>query len=887
MRSSTAEMNQKDERIKEYHRQQERLKAVTTNSDKIKTMSADVMIENLLKQSFVKPNNATVDNKVSAGQGLPNWLECESAEVPGVYRQLWALVKTNTNFADTQKVSQLLLTSGLQTEVLGYIWNIANRVVPGQLNKQEFYTILALVGLAQSGYTFHNLSVLNLVPTAPIPALQTKVLDKYSRSLNNPYVNHARSFSEESVKAQSLYNDSTYVNVSSPINMAVKDIGESKPIKKPNRSNLKELPDSENSRDFPKMSNFPYIGSSPTAELEDEDDFSEFHSVSISESGPSSHKEDSAVSTQSDDFTDFQCADINTDPLETIVISQKKEIPKIPLPRNLGGKLSNLRTNVLKISPESEKKLKVFSQSETLTSLPESKISTNNKVSTMPNISVLGGNRDVGQRLANHSLGSKSERSKHQRHHKHKQPVHIDDIHFPPKFGTMDELFPKCFQKSSKTFVLKETKIGSVEAESSSSSTTSKYEDENMPDLFAAGKNTRIIEIPMLGTFSETTLPTQSETHIQQPSVELFSLEEDKYSALREVEMEMKMKNTELKQDNPEGTDDFGEFLSAEIPPTSGQANEETDLWGDWKNPNPVSVPDEKFLEFTNNNLENNDSKKQSDVSSALNFDLLSLNVDESSKPLYEYGSDIKSEQCSILEDPFRSITEPIPKLMEENKTNINNDFLISSNSKTEENSVFPSTSQTPSGLIVKDSNDEDFGMFFTSDFNPPVQETIREDLLPSLDLKMLPSEGGEPENIRKKCLTACLNIMQQGIHIINGVKSASVLEEVFSTQEAINYLNNLNIISQISRRVSGNCGEFPGIQDDIDKIWQKFVNYCKEYNIVLNEDVDCNEPVGEQCHVCLGYVGSDGIDQGLTFYHPSCANFWINCIDSELPCPI
>lgn len=368
-------------------------------------MSADVMIENLLKQSFVKPNNPVMDSKINTSLGLPNWLECESAEVPGIYKQLWALVRSNTNFADTHKVSQLLLTSGLQTEVLGYIWNIANKVVPGQLNKQEFYIVLALVGLAQSGYTFTNLSVLNLVPNAPIPALQIRVLEKYGRPQNNPHINQFRSFNEETVRPQTAYNDSTFLNVTYPTNFTTKDPGEGKVTKKPNRSNSKESTDSENSRDFPKMSNFPYIGSSPTAELEDEDDFSEFHSASMSASVPSSYKEDSAVLSQSDEFTDFQCADINADPLETIVISQKKEIPKIPLPRNFGGKLSSLRTNIMKISPESEKKLKVLTQSETLTSLPESKISTSNKVSTMPNISVLGGSRDVGLRLANHSLG--------------------------------------------------------------------------------------------------------------------------------------------------------------------------------------------------------------------------------------------------------------------------------------------------------------------------------------------------------------------------------------------------------------------------------------------------------------------------------------------------
>lgn len=290
----------------------------------------------------------------------------------------------------------------------------------------------------------------------------------------------------------------------------------------------------------------------------------------------------------------------------------------------------------------------------------------------------------------------------------------------------------------------------------------------------------------MLGTFNETTLPTQSEVTTQQPTVELFSIEEDKYSALREVELELKM-NNESKQSNTDGTDDFGEFLSAEVPSTS---MEEADLWGDWKKPEP---PKETSTEFPSSKVENDDSNRPPDVGSALNFDLLSLNEDDNSKPkpLHDYSTEVNNGHCSVLEDPFGCITEPIPDLKEESKINVYSDLLVLSNLKSEENCIFPSTSHTTSELNVKDLSEDDFGVFFTSDFNAPVQETTREDSLPSLELRMLSSEGGEQENIRKKCLMACLNLLQQGMEILNGVKSTSVLEEVFATQEAINYLNS------------------------------------------------------------------------------------------------
>ena len=92
-----------------------------------------MMIENLLKQSFKKPAQPVVTNEKSnqSNPDLPVWLQCDSSMVPAQYKHLWSLVQATSEFADTQKVSQLLLTSGLHTDVLGFIWNLANKMVPG------------------------------------------------------------------------------------------------------------------------------------------------------------------------------------------------------------------------------------------------------------------------------------------------------------------------------------------------------------------------------------------------------------------------------------------------------------------------------------------------------------------------------------------------------------------------------------------------------------------------------------------------------------------------------------------------------------------------------------------------------------------------------------
>lgn len=131
-------------------------------------------------------NHANVEKKMSQ---LPSWLWTTSNLLPPVYRQIWEGVRESKPpvytsatgvgelLVDTNKVFPLLLTSQLPTEVLGYIWSLANHKFAGQLTEQELYVVLALVAIAQASYTFNSLDVLHLTPTPPIPNLNLSVLD--------------------------------------------------------------------------------------------------------------------------------------------------------------------------------------------------------------------------------------------------------------------------------------------------------------------------------------------------------------------------------------------------------------------------------------------------------------------------------------------------------------------------------------------------------------------------------------------------------------------------------------------------------------------------------------------------------------------------------------
>lgn len=134
-------------------------------------MSADAMIDSLLQKSDTFRKNSD----------LPTWLQVNSPLCCPFYEKIWEIVKANDSVVDTPRVSQLLLTSGLHPDILGFIWNLANKTSPGQLTKQELFVVLALVGLAQTGCTFSNLSVLSLVPSAPMPRLHVPFQPVFNR----------------------------------------------------------------------------------------------------------------------------------------------------------------------------------------------------------------------------------------------------------------------------------------------------------------------------------------------------------------------------------------------------------------------------------------------------------------------------------------------------------------------------------------------------------------------------------------------------------------------------------------------------------------------------------------------------------------------------------
>ncbi|XP_064650461.1 synergin gamma-like [Lineus longissimus] len=78
---------------------------------------------------------------------------------------------TQNGVIDTTLVYGLLLRSQLPKEILGHIWSLANRIMPGQLIKEELYVILAMIAMAQQKNDISTLEILKEFPQPPVPNL--------------------------------------------------------------------------------------------------------------------------------------------------------------------------------------------------------------------------------------------------------------------------------------------------------------------------------------------------------------------------------------------------------------------------------------------------------------------------------------------------------------------------------------------------------------------------------------------------------------------------------------------------------------------------------------------------------------------------------------------
>ncbi|XP_034556547.1 synergin gamma isoform X9 [Notolabrus celidotus] len=153
------------------------LRAGLSSSSSSSSLPTSVSIPTVTQNSAV---NTSSQSTFQAGVGvypqqehiqpmLPAWIYNDSL-VPEMFKKVFEFTMTPAGI-DTAKLYPILMSSGLPREALGQIWASANRTTPGMLTKEELYTVLALIGVAQNGLPAMNVEILSQFPSPPVPNL--------------------------------------------------------------------------------------------------------------------------------------------------------------------------------------------------------------------------------------------------------------------------------------------------------------------------------------------------------------------------------------------------------------------------------------------------------------------------------------------------------------------------------------------------------------------------------------------------------------------------------------------------------------------------------------------------------------------------------------------
>ncbi|XP_048016185.1 synergin gamma isoform X4 [Megalobrama amblycephala] len=221
-----------------------------------------------LSVSPVIQHSSVISSSQSAFQGVgvypqqdmqpmvPAWLYNDSL-IPELFKKVLDFTMTPAGI-DTAKLYPILISSGLPREALGQIWALANRTTPGKLTKEELYTVLALIGVAQSGLTVMSLDILSQFPSPPVPNLPAMAM-----AINAVLPQH-----QQPIMTQP------------PVSMAM-------PIAAPPVMGMTPNPPAQQTASF--ITNFPPV----QATKADDDDFQDFQEAPKAGAGD-------------DSFTDFQ-----------------------------------------------------------------------------------------------------------------------------------------------------------------------------------------------------------------------------------------------------------------------------------------------------------------------------------------------------------------------------------------------------------------------------------------------------------------------------------------------------------------------------------------------------------------------------------------------------
>ncbi|KAM8960768.1 synergin gamma-like [Pelodytes ibericus] len=161
-----------------------------------------------------------------------------------------------------------------------------------------------------------------------------------------------------------------------------------------------------------------------------------------------------------------------------------------------------------------------------------------------------------------------------------------------------------------------------------------------------------------------------------------------------------------------------------------------------------------------------------------------------------------------------------------------------------------------------------------------------------------------------KKCLTNIHKVIQKTNDILCNISHPTVCSEVLLSSRGTDYVSEVLEVYRMSKRIEGGMKALHLHNDslrlilrDIELSWnnmQAFLSLCPcvLQRLPSTSSLDCKTEESSSetthclkrcCGVCLlDQLGAEPTDNmlmhGGNLYHLSCANFWLNCVESSLP---
>lgn len=164
-----------------------------------------------------------------------------------------------------------------------------------------------------------------------------------------------------------------------------------------------------------------------------------------------------------------------------------------------------------------------------------------------------------------------------------------------------------------------------------------------------------------------------------------------------------------------------------------------------------------------------------------------------------------------------------------------------------------------------------------------------------------------------ERCLQHVRKVLEQAAEVLGRASQPAVCGEVLLSPAGMAYVSGLAEVYRVSRRVASGLRTRPQAARkqlqpslrEVDLAWnnlQAFLSLSPtELRRLLSEpslggEIRSPGPgsaPAQACGVCLAEVKGDSaalsgntslVFYGGSCYHASCANFWLNCVDSSLP---